>query len=131
MRDSLRVVLTWGAGGYCARIGNEYIQLPKVPKHALHSGPHALEVELVRSKHEHVRARHGSNDYVPRLAQGTLGAHGDRNRSVRTAARSHRLAPNNASRQETRTTFPLWDRTAYSGLGSMAGYRLVWGQGEL
>ena len=89
-----RMVLTWGEGGYSPRISDEYIQLPKVPKHALHSAPHALDVAHVRSKHEHIHARHSSNDDVPRLTKGILGARNNRNRSARARILQRRLAPN-------------------------------------
>jgi hypothetical protein len=48
----------------------------KVMKHALKSAPHAL----------HVRAGHGSSDYIPRLVSGIPGTRHDRVPSAGTRA---------------------------------------------
>src|SRR6266403_1600067 len=44
-----RAVLTRGEQGNSSRIGDEYIQLPKVTKYAVHSVPYALYITHVRS----------------------------------------------------------------------------------
>jgi hypothetical protein len=89
-------ILTWGERGYSACIGDEYIQLPKVPKHVLHSAPHALDIAYIRSEHEHIRARHCSNDQVPRLVESLPAARYDGNRSAGTRVLQRCLAPNAA-----------------------------------
>ena len=88
--------VTWGEHGYSTRIGDEYVQLAKVLKHVLHSAPHALEIAHIRSEHEHIRARHGGNDQVPRFVKGLPGARYDGNRSARTRVLPRSLAPNTA-----------------------------------
>ena len=65
-------------------------------KHALHSAPHALHVAHVRDNNEHIRARHGRNDYVPRLVQGIPRARDDCNRSPRARIVQRSLAPDAA-----------------------------------
>ena len=89
----MSAVLTWNKRGDRARISNEYIQLPKALEHALHSDPDALHIAHVRSEHKHIRARHGSDDQVPRLAKGIPGARDDRNRSARARILQRGLAP--------------------------------------
>ena len=65
-------------------------------KYALYGGPHALYIAYVRSEHEHIRARHGSDDYLLRLVEGIPAARHDRDRSTRACVLQRRLAPNAA-----------------------------------
>lgn len=89
-------ILTRGERSYSACIGDEYIQLPKVLKHVLHSVPHALDIAHIRSEHEHIRARHISNDQVPRLIESLSAARYDGKRSARTRVLQRCLAPDAA-----------------------------------
>ena len=92
-RRRKREVLTWRKCGNGARISDEYIKLPKAPKHALHSAPHGLYVAHVRSKNEHIRARHVRENQVFRLFEGIPGACQDCHRSARTRILQRSLAP--------------------------------------
>ena len=96
MKGSPGVVLTRRECGDRARISDEYIQLSKVPKHALHSATHAFHVTHVHNEHEHISAGHDGDDHVPRLVEGVPGARHDRNRSAGTRVLQCSLAPDAA-----------------------------------
>ena len=83
-RKKVASELTRSKRGYSARIGDEYIQLPKAAKHAVHSAPYTFYITHVRREHEYICVRHSSSDYVPRLVQGIAGACHNCNRSTRT-----------------------------------------------
>ena|SRR6266436_2629903 len=102
-----RAVLTRGEQGNSSRIGDEYIQLPKVTKYAVHSVPYALYITHVRSTDEHIRARYGRNDYFLRLDEAIPSACHNRNRGTRTRILKRSFAPDAARSARNENNFSV------------------------
>jgi hypothetical protein len=88
--------LTRSERGYGARVGDEYIELPKPPQHAPHSVPCTLDVTDIRREHEHLRIGRGGSDRVAGFDECICGACDDRNGRTRARVLQRRLAPDAA-----------------------------------
>ena len=113
--------LTRGERGYRARIGDEYIQLPKATKYAVDDAPHALNITHVRRERQYIRARNSRDDHVPRLVQRLAAACHDRDGSARARIAYGGFAPDAARSARDENDFPVVGLRGVKWLGVDGG----------